>query len=747
VFTIDWVQTKETAMIRLENVSKYYTSLSTVGVGIRRVSLELSVGEFVVVTGPSGSGKSTLLNVISGLDTYEEGEMFVHGEETSHFTVDDWENHRSAMIGFIFQDYNVIDSLTVLDNVMVALELRGLDKKTCRKKAMALIDRVGLSARANHKAGKLSGGEKQRTVIARALAKESPVIVCDEPTGNLDSVTGKDIMNLLKEVSSDRLVVVVTHNEEDVRDHMTRRIRMRDGAVIEDVSLKDVPKADKEVMPDRTSPMPATTMVRQSVRQIIRTPRKFLFMASLQVIAVFLLLVAYAFLMASSDTLIGENAAESDSSHQMRLVRRDGQTLSEGDFLGFDPVRDIISLTTTYDAFVAFSLPGERDPLSNFPLGAIRMENAAVLDFEDLEEGDMPDEGGVVLPAIMLDLYGLEIGDDLLFFDRHMRFDNSVGIPYEIQGSTIRGTKETVYFNSAVFRDSALALQGMINVHGRVAYHYTMEDGELTANTFGFGQVLFSDQVPEGTVEVPVHLLPDPMESPVYAFDFVFGPYMGEDHLFHVESDAVFQSDAMHSNIIFSGSYRETLIGIFFPDDHESADLIINVRDITDGRTLSAMIDQETYRVFYDVNTASTATRIMTEGEFGALALAATAMLGAAVFAVLGAVMKSLGRDRLKDFSIMRAMGAHRHDLARSVMVGSIITSSVAYVTTIVLTLGAILVSHQVALAMRHVPLSAYVWLFLVVLSLSAWIASRHNRTFFGWSVITALNRNGDDDL
>src|SRR5690606_23733370 len=194
------------SLIKLENVSKYYKSGEGVSVGMKNISLEFHNNEFIVVTGESGSGKSTLLNVISGIDTYEDGEMYILGEETSHFTAKDWENYRSKYVGFIFQNYNIIDSYTVYENVILALEIQNYPKKLRKKRALELIEKVGLLSHKNHKAAKLSGGQKQRVAIARALAKDTPIIIADEPTGNLDSESSDQIIKLLKEVSSDRLV-------------------------------------------------------------------------------------------------------------------------------------------------------------------------------------------------------------------------------------------------------------------------------------------------------------------------------------------------------------------------------------------------------------------------------------------------------------------------------------------------------------------------------------------------------------
>ena len=221
------------ALLTLKDIGKIYVSESNVTVGIRGVNLSFEKGEFVAVTGKSGSGKSTLLNIISGMDTYEEGELFIEGEPTSHYLQPEWEEYREKYISFIFQDYNIIDSLTVLQNVELALMYID-DPKERRARALELLNRVGLSSHIRQKGSKLSGGQKQRTVIARALAKDSPIILADEPTGNLDSATSKEIIALLREVSKDKLLIVVTHNFEQVEEFATRHIRIFDGAVESD---------------------------------------------------------------------------------------------------------------------------------------------------------------------------------------------------------------------------------------------------------------------------------------------------------------------------------------------------------------------------------------------------------------------------------------------------------------------------------------------------------------------------------
>ena len=211
-------------LLRLKNIGKIYDSNDILTIGIRGVTLDFDYNEFVTIEGESGSGKSTLLNVIAANDSYEEGELYFNGAETSHYSETDWEKYREKNIAMVFQDFNIIENLTVLENVELAL-LRIENKAKRRKIAEGLIEKVGLVAQKNRKGSKLSGGEKQRTVIARALAKDSPIILADEPTGNLDVKASKEVAALLKAVSKDKLVIVVTHTRNSLSNTLQEELR------------------------------------------------------------------------------------------------------------------------------------------------------------------------------------------------------------------------------------------------------------------------------------------------------------------------------------------------------------------------------------------------------------------------------------------------------------------------------------------------------------------------------------------
>src|SRR5690606_24730880 len=249
--------------------------------------------------GESGSGKSTLLNVISGLDSYEDGELYIENDETSHFTNKEWEAYRSKYIGFIFQSYNIIDSFTVYQNVLLALEIQNYPKHLRKKRALELIDKVGLSSHIHHKAAKLSGGQKQRTVIARALAKDCPIIVADEPTGNLDSESGKQVIDLLHEISKEKLVVIVTHEFDQVKAYATRRIKMHDGEIVEDKILKKVESLeniDKQLQKG----MSFWSVLHFAIRNILATPRRTFFILLFQILIMSIFIFGYTLLMFSA---------------------------------------------------------------------------------------------------------------------------------------------------------------------------------------------------------------------------------------------------------------------------------------------------------------------------------------------------------------------------------------------------------------------------------------------------------------
>lgn len=321
-------------MLKLKNLSKFYYSKGIIASGLNRVNLELFPGEFVVITGESGSGKSTLINVISGLDSYEEGEMYIDGKETSHYTVNDFENYRRKYIANIFQSFNLVSSYTVFQNVELVLLVEGRRKSDVKDKVTAIIEKVGLTEFANTKVSKLSGGQKQRVAIARALAKETPIIVADEPTGNLDSKSAMGIVQLLKDVAEDHLVIVVTHNYDQFEDCASRRIKLSDGRIIEDEVI--TPRCDEhKIAAVETKPMTWANKFILGIRNTFNIFPKFLLLLLVFLFLSASVIMQYAGIKANNDAFegFGSNMFFSNSSDRRVVVKHsDNSPMTEEDY-------------------------------------------------------------------------------------------------------------------------------------------------------------------------------------------------------------------------------------------------------------------------------------------------------------------------------------------------------------------------------------------------------------------------------
>ena len=221
-------------MLQIQNISKTYKTGDLVQRALDNVNLNLRDNEFVAVLGPSGSGKTTLLNIIGGLDRYDSGDLVINGISTKKYRDRDWDSYRNHTIGFVFQSYNLIPHQSVLANVELALTISGIGRAERRKRAKEALERVGLGNQLHKRPNQLSGGQMQRVAIARALVNEPDILLADEPTGALDSETSVQVMELLKEVARDKLVVMVTHNPELAEKYATRIVRLRDGKITND---------------------------------------------------------------------------------------------------------------------------------------------------------------------------------------------------------------------------------------------------------------------------------------------------------------------------------------------------------------------------------------------------------------------------------------------------------------------------------------------------------------------------------
>ena len=221
-------------MLQLKNIYKSYHVGDTVTHALDDVSISFRDQEFVAILGPSGSGKTTMLNIIGGLDRYDKGDLIINGKSTKNFKETDWDAYRNNTVGFVFQNYNLISHLSIIDNVELGMTLSGVNSKQRRQKAIDALIKVGLKDHINKNPNQLSGGQMQRVAIARAIANDPDILLCDEPTGALDTETSIQIMELIKKLSKDRLVIMVTHNPELADKYATRIVNFQDGKVLHD---------------------------------------------------------------------------------------------------------------------------------------------------------------------------------------------------------------------------------------------------------------------------------------------------------------------------------------------------------------------------------------------------------------------------------------------------------------------------------------------------------------------------------
>ena len=255
-------------MLEIKNISKSYVTGTFTQKALDNFSLKFRREEFVSILGQSGSGKTTLLNIIGGLDKYDEGDLIINDKSTKSFKEKDWDAYRNNCIGFIFQNYNLITHISILENIEMGMTLSGVGSKEKREKALEALKKVGLEEHAHKKPNQLSGGQMQRVAIARALATDPDIILADEPTGALDSKTSQQIMKLIKEISKDKLVIMVTHNRQLAEEYSTRIVELKDGKLISDSNLIKKVEKDAETFSIRKTAMSFLTALKLSFNNI-----------------------------------------------------------------------------------------------------------------------------------------------------------------------------------------------------------------------------------------------------------------------------------------------------------------------------------------------------------------------------------------------------------------------------------------------------------------------------------------------
>ena len=413
-------------MLQLKNITKNYLSGDTEVKALKGIDLEFRESEFVSILGQSGCGKTTLLNIIGGLDRYTTGDLIINGKSTKEFKDKDWDTYRNHSIGFVFQNYNLIPHQTVLANVELALTISGVSKEERRKRAKEALEKVGLGDQLNKKPNQMSGGQMQRVAIARALVNDPDILLADEPTGALDSQTSIQVMEILKEIAKDRLIIMVTHNPDLAEKYSTRIIKLLDGKVIDDSnqynsSLTEEEKASTKKEKSGKASMKFGTAVRLSLNNLMtKKGRTFLtsFAGSIGIIGI-ALIMSLSHGMQSYIDKVEEDTLSSypltiqeatiDMSSMMEAMMGDGESEEheEGKIYSRAIVNEILETVSTkiqtnnLEEFKAF-LEGNETDIKNY-INAIQYSyNLDLNIYKQDNEGDIQQ----VNPSIVFDELG-----------------------------------------------------------------------------------------------------------------------------------------------------------------------------------------------------------------------------------------------------------------------------------------------------------------------------------------------------
>ena len=742
--------------LRLERVSKYYQSENNVSVGMKHISLTFNMGEFVAVTGESGSGKSTLLNVLSGLDKYEEGEMFIFSEETSHYQIKDFENYRRENVGFVFQNYNIIDSYTVYQNVMLALELQGYPIKERKERALKLIDQVGLTKQKHQKSSKLSGGQKQRAVIARALAKDTPIIVCDEPTGNLDQTSAEQVIQLLHDVSKDKLVIIVTHEFDQVSKYATRRIKMSDGEIVEDIKIKQHDNISVHKV-EKTKSLSFFGLIKFSLRNLLAQPRRFMFMLFLMIIAISVFTVVYSNQIFGLRTTGLEQSSTYPSVPNSRVLveRRDGDPLTQEDIEkieAFNAVSKVYAYGALFYNDTSFNLVSFYNGTEVMDMMGYRYNDSALnLNTSDLESGRLPEAADEIVVSrywwgIELDQTFLLTSNRIWEWDKERLEESSIGY-FKVVGIA-NNDLQTIYFSEA-FLDQTYPTEPILDLNLREQVKQTLENNiRFTYNDQDFSVYPIEEDFDGFDIflenNTPLNDIPLIIEVMIYSESLSTSVSMSKT----MTIGNAFLGDNFNFGAMSASVYQE-IIDAFLEEVEEefftlpSTIASVSVENQLAGTRIVNQLDVETYKVYYPANIPGFIQEFLVF-ILSIVAIIILTILGLFLYAVIHAVTKNMMNSRKKDFSIFRSVGAHESTLSVLVILEQILLSIIGLALSVFILNMIVLFVPDHGLTIEYMGVTDYLILVLSITLLGLWLGLRFNKKVFHQTVIQSLTSGGE---
>ena len=692
------------------------------------------MGEFIAITGESGSGKSTLLNVISGLDTYEEGEMYVNGEETSHYNEEDYEEYRKKYIGNVFQSFNLVNSYTVYQNVELVLLINGETRKSVKHKVIDILKKVDLYKYRHTKVSKLSGGMKQRVAIARCLAKDAPIIIADEPTGNLDSKNAKSVLKLLYEISKYKLVIVVTHNFEQISDYATRRITMHDGSVIEDMKLKDKNEV-KEVNTSKFKKTKVISNLRLGIRNTFNIVPKFLLLTFVYLFVLISIVGVYsAFLeLESTNNTYNSFFNETDANKRVIVKKKDNSSFTNEEINKLKSISNVEKVITN-------------DYVYDYNMSLIDYENIFLdSNFMKLEEfkgklkyGRMPLNDNEIIVSGSKDNYYIEdMGSELINKEVSIN-SGSDEIKVKIVGVSVfdkynwmvtsyvsdkiynyvENKVEQVYGTTKVFiSDSSQIVDPNIKIsnilsEGQV---YISENNSYNCKSYNCMKDSLNIKYSNMFINKEISL----SNVKVYNknnFKKIFGSEYDDMDTIYLSSN---DYDKLYKN---NNIYQVSL----FVKDVRNIDKTMNeLNDYVSFSLNNVKQDGALVQVIKIVKTI-----IIT-------------VLVIVLFFVSYFVIKLIIKSRNKYFTTIRILGGSYIEVKRLLQIELLNVTNIVYLVFLVISLlikNDIIVSESIKSMLFYINLKEYVIVYLILSVMSYLTSSRYSRKIFKRSVITTYN-------
>lgn len=736
-------------MIRLKNVSKYYYSKGIIASGISRVNLDLDAGEFVVITGESGSGKSTLLNVISGLDTYEEGEMYIEGKETSHYTISDFEEYRQKYISCIFQSFNLVSSYTVYQNVALAMQIDGCDPAEIRQKVTEIIKKVGLHEYRNRKVSKLSGGQKQRVAIARALAKDTKILVADEPTGNLDSVSADGIVELLTDIAADKLVIVVTHNYDQFRDHATRVIKMHDGKIVEDTGADRNGNGAASVRGHRSSRTDHSekkkgitygTQLKLGIRNTFNLPAKFLLLLLVFLFVVGSVSAQYVSVKKQKDTVSEEGWNNYFSNYDPKRIvveKQDHSPFTKADYEAIENaphVEKLIREDIMYDTSVFI----ENDEFSFYGY----VLNISNLD-KELSIGKMPEKDNEVI------LEGYDDGwtfgekpEDLIGKTFTVATDGGFEQKVKVAGIIFTGAEDDelamfsdtsrIYFPDSVINE---VRKGLYASNSTTTMRINGNEETLYV---GEGGLMVNDMVPEGYILLPT------------SYDSMFRKGYAAGNEIELRAKALYYDESL--SLMIMGTYGEKTFekktGYKNLAEHDG-EIYINPMDfrrlyekgsfqasvfVDDTKNIEGMKDMLERGGYHVLVLRDHINNFMNEEIVSIMQLPISIIICLAVFFVAYFVIRLILKSRGVYFATLRMLGMGKKPACRIMRVELVLVCLISYALFIIFTYlsrSGIINSEQLESYITYLTLRDYIILAVILIFMSVLISGRFMRSIF----------------